>query len=293
MGRRRTQDGPTVPKHCTAEHVREHTNAAMWLLPTLQRIDGALSGRWAWWMECLLYGSIGDESIPQIAWHDSPSTSAHGNYPWCQSEVGSGPQILKQFTNVCQEARREGVQLLTLLHWFLYGLEPVGARERPNLPDRIEVLMYQDGVQALCRMMAVPGDWGAACTYELQQQGFKHTGWFPTPGSVTSMMVQMIIGEGDHRAKSVCDPCCGTGVMLLYASNHCLDLYGQDIDPLMIAWTRLQGYLFAPWMVYGDKTRIIEIREHRKATRCQPSDLRRVGPKQLRSRPKPKKIVKR
>ena len=263
--RRKKKVDPHHMKPTTAKHVREQTADSMWLLPHIQGIDTALTGRWVWWYERLMDGELADHQIPQIDLRPQPSTQNSTNYEArFKDVVGSGPDIKKQFINVINRARLEGVELRTLLDWFLFGLEPPGTLERPKLPDAVEVMLYQEGTQALCRMMGIPGDWAADIMCELIDGGKTGTAWFPTPGSLTQAMTQMtIMSDKDVRAKSVNDPCFGTGVMLLYASNHCLDLSGQDIDPLMVRWCKLQGYLFAPWMVYGDKTRIKEIRENR------------------------------
>ena len=38
--------------------------------------------------------------------------------------------------------------------------------------------------------------------------------------------------------------------MLLHASNFSLRLYGQDIDPLVVAVCKVNGALYAPWIVW-------------------------------------------
>jgi hypothetical protein len=55
--------------------------------------------------------------------------------------------------------------------------------------------------------------------------------------------------DGDAREKPVCDPCVGTGRMLLAASNYSYRLYGCDIDGTVIKATLINGYLYAPWLV--------------------------------------------
>ena len=72
---------------------------------------------------------------------------------------------------------------------------------------------------------------------------------FRPPHTLAERLVQMIIGIGDTdtRAMTVCDPCVGTGRLLLHASNYSLRLYGQDIDPTLCLATLVNGFLFAPW----------------------------------------------
>ena len=52
------------------------------------------------------------------------------------------------------------------------------------------------------------------------------------------------------RTLSVCDPCVGSGRMLLHASNLSLNLWGQDIDSLAIAMCKINGALYAPWLSF-------------------------------------------
>ena len=82
------------------------------------------------------------------------------------------------------------------------------------------------------------------------------TAFFPTPHSVVEAMTTMVMfdmrnREHDPRLASVCDPCVGTGRMLLHASNHSLVLHGCDIDPLVLLATRINGALYAPWLAFG------------------------------------------
>jgi len=63
-------------------------------------------------------------------------------------------------------------------------------------------------------------------------------------------MAQMVYGQGDQRATTVCDCCLGTGRMLLAASNYSMRLYGQDIDGLVLKIAKINGALYAPWLCW-------------------------------------------
>ena len=281
-------NNPTTPVKTTAEHVRKSTNQPGWLLPQIQVIDQVLSNRWMWWIDRLCDEKLGDHQIPQIDFQAFPARS-NTPYPLSDGlkrEIGHGSDIKKQFLKVVNQARLEGVHIGTLLQWFLHGLECNGKITRPNLSDDLEVLMYQDGIQSLVRMMGIPGDWAAEIMCEIFDGSKSGTAWFPTPGSLTKIMNQIIFSDSgkDTRAKSANDPCCGTGVMLLHASNHCLDLSGQDIDQTMCYWARLQGYLFVPWLVFGDKNTIKEIKENRQSTVYSKNVAKRKMPKRARKK---------
>ena len=56
--------------------------------------------------------------------------------------------------------------------------------------------------------------------------------------------------EQKKKRLSVCDPCCGAGVMLLYASNYSLNLYGVDISLLLTKIAQVNAFIYVPWMAY-------------------------------------------
>lgn len=287
----------TKPQACTAEHVREKTKQPGWLLPHVQMIDTLLSGRWEWWINRLLEGELDDHQIPQVPFQPFPSRINQTPYPVSgdiRREIGSGPEILKQFMSVLDHVRSiKGWSVNEVLRWFIYALDPDKNTIRPSgFDDETEIILYQDAVQSLVRMMGIPGDWAADIMFEVYGQGNSHTGWFPTPGSLCKLMGEMTFGMDeniDTRAHSAHDPCLGTGVTMLYASNYCLDLSGQDIDPTMVAWARIQMYLFAPWGIYGDKNRIKEIQLHR-AIKSQSKVHKQNGVKRPPTRKPPRKI---
>jgi hypothetical protein len=101
---------------------------------------------------------------------------------------------------------------------------------------------------ALDAMLLWPHDYFGALLAESTYG--KAQGFYPTPHNICEFMTQMLCHEKkDNRMETVCDPCVGTGRMLLHASNHSLMLYGMDIDPTLCKATLVNGYLYAPWLV--------------------------------------------
>jgi hypothetical protein len=95
-------------------------------------------------------------------------------------------------------------------------------------------------------------------------KGWNPTGFYPTPHSVVELMVRMTMHDAkeegrDLRTSTVGDPCVGSGRMLLHASNLSLRLYGQDLDPLAVTLCKLNGVLYAPWMVFPLPAAIVGI----------------------------------
>ena len=135
------------------------------------------------------------------------------------------------------------------LEWMLYGFGHAGQPEPPEEPggchgasDRLAQVLD------LALWQQAPYDYLGDL---LAQNSYgKGQGFFATPHSVAEFLTRMTLPESvDARAQTVCDPCVGTGRLLLHASNHSLRLYGMDIDPLLCLATLVNGYLYAPWLV--------------------------------------------
>lgn len=74
-------------------------------------------------------------------------------------------------------------------------------------------------------------------------------GFYPTPHHIASLLAGMLFsGTPEDLTREVVDPCVGTGRMLLHSSNHTVCLAGQDINPICVKATVVNGYLYAPWL---------------------------------------------
>ena len=67
--------------------------------------------------------------------------------------------------------------------------------------------------------------------------------------------------DGNLNQKAICDPCCGTGNFLLSLGAkgvNCLNLYGQDIDPISVYLCRINIALIEPQISATDlRSRIL------------------------------------
>lgn len=135
------------------------------------------------------------------------------------------------------------------LSWLLFGLGHKGQSEPPDEPAGCQGAsdrLYQ--VFSLDAMMLWPHDY-FGCLLAESSYG-KSQGFYPTPHHICEFMTQMVCDEKrDMRTETVCDPCVGTGRMVLHASNYSLRLYGMDIDGTLIKATLVNGYCYAPWLV--------------------------------------------
>lgn len=57
-------------------------------------------------------------------------------------------------------------------------------------------------------------------------------------------------------------------LMLLHASNFSLNLWGTDIDPLVIAACKINGVLYAPWLAFRFPAEIVPPPPTRSGTAC-------------------------
>ena len=214
-----------------------------WLLPALLRTDTLLHGRWDYLAECWEKGELPSAPIPHMHFLSTPDKATwkmltasldaipnHGHGGWAG---WSGSEYFRYF-----------------LEWTLHGLGHNGHKEAPKEPSGCEGASERLArVFDLALLQQNPydhfGDLLAENAYGKRQ------GFVPTPHTLAELMTQMTIGmsDVDTRALTVCDPCVGTGRLLLHASNYSLRLYGMDIDPLLCLAALVNGYLYAPWIV--------------------------------------------
>lgn len=90
----------------------------------------------------------------------------------------------------------------------------------------------------------------------------KSSGAYYTPEKVVGGLIDKLYeNDANLKAKTICDPCCGTGNFLLSLGVKGIDydnLYGQDIDPISVFLSRINIALMAPNMSALDiRSRII------------------------------------
>ena len=210
-----------------------------WMLPYLLAADDLTWKRWSHWYDLMLARAVMGDGIPQVQW------CSHGN-----------PAARKMLENTLDCITRHGnwkgwsswSYFNFLMDWLLYAFGHTGQKEEPKEPVGAEGAsgrLYQ--IFNLETLLAYPYDFFGDILAE-NQHG-RRAGFFPTPMNVVEAMVRITILDDDARTKTVCDPCVGTGRMLLAASNYSYRLYGADIDGTVIKAALVNGYLYAPWLV--------------------------------------------
>jgi hypothetical protein len=196
--------------------------------------------RWSYWARTIEAGKPLDEAIPKIDFDSRPN-----------------PETAKNITDCIQYMQSKGYSSeawMSFIEWLLWGF---GTTIQPEFPSKVteDVSWYWYKTFNLGLMMKHPCDHMAWGSCEINDMTKSHKGFFPTPGSVVKMMVEMQMTNAD-KTSTVCDPCLGTGIMLLYASNYSLRLYGQDISADMCKMATVNAWIYIPWLAYQADVRI-------------------------------------
>jgi hypothetical protein len=149
---------------------------------------------------------------------------------------------------------------LVLVRWLLHGF---GRRDLDEDVERIPADVRNVWYEQfdLSRLLRSPIDWSAhvlqgglpAMKSNGGHKWAKSTGFFATPMDICAMMTDMTfmgIDPEEAKVSTVCDPCCGTGSLLLTASNYSLRLYGQDIVNDLCLCAELNAWLWMPWLAF-------------------------------------------
>lgn len=218
-----------VMKEIKRTHDREG-----WLIPYLIMLDHKYFQRWDYWSKAVLLDKIPKDPIPVV--------------PFRASHVYQQKQVINNLNKCLSYAENRYTNPLNkFIDWILWGLNQ--GDSFPSIDEKTDDFWYRTFNLGL--FYEEPADHFAdiACEHCVG----KYSGYFPTPGPVTELMVRMNFGgepTHQHKRMSVCDPCCGTGVMLLYASNYSLNLYGIDINPLLTKIAKVNAYIYVPWLAY-------------------------------------------
>lgn len=217
-----------------------------WLLPLVQMCEMNIRGddsRWAYHLEILATGRLPDRPIPPLRFGDAPDLMMR------RSTVAKHLETWSKINGWDMGGWHDfGV----LLDWFLWGLSLSREKPRYHSAAAAEKLYRTVNVEHLLRC---PYDHFGQFISERKAGGFNPSAFFPTPHEVVECMVQVQFHDAaqegrDVRHLTVCDPCLGTGRMLLHASQFSLRLYGQEIDPVVLKCALINGALYAPWMAY-------------------------------------------
>ena len=219
-------------------------------------------GRLGWWAAADERGLPGP--IPAIMFRDASDNAVDPDLAEVSQAVAvkqyKGPPLsaqgaVKHLTTLIDRMGGSWAALDYLIRWLAWGLGVSGERERPPSASSWEPhgqswdeLLYRD--LHLGRLQSARADVLGCLLSEKHSKGWNPNGFYPTPMSVSNMMAQTVFNDTGDELSSICDPCVGTGRLLLASSNFSVNLYGADIDALMVDACSVNLALFAPWGVY-------------------------------------------
>jgi len=208
-----------------------------WLIPYLLGLDNMFYKRWEYWTRICLSDRLDPDPIPFV--HFQPSHTYQQK------------QVYKNITKCLDYTRSVSNPLEAFIDWLLWGFNQ--GEKFPAISDKEDDFWYRTFNMGLFYLE--PADhWGDLASEYIGRNNA--LGFFATPGSVVEMIVRMTFGgepKHEHKTMSVCDSCCGTGNMLLYASNYSFNLYGVDISHLLTKIAKVNGFIYVPWLVYKPK----------------------------------------
>ena len=217
------------------DEIRSTREKKGWLLPYLLKLDEIFFGRWEYWFNIIESDKIPKGTIPQI--------------PFKAAEEYTERLVQKNIRRCLDRGSRElSYSLGLFIDWIMWGLRR--GEEFPNVSEKLDDFWYRTFNLGL--FYKEPADHWGMIAMESMGKGNGH-GFFPTPASVVKMMTQMTFSgqpiEKQKRA-SMIDPCCGTGIMFLHASNLTLNIQGNDISPLLVKMAKINAFIYIPWLPY-------------------------------------------
>lgn len=218
--------------------VKSTRNRRGWLIKYLVGLDQLFYKRWQYWTRICQSDTLDNEPIPLIKFQCASA------YPQ--------RQVAKNLRQCLDYAPGLSHPLEALIDWILWGFNQ-GA-DFPAVDEQTDDYWYRTFNLGLFYLEPADHFGELAAEYLGRQNSL---GYYATPAAVVELLVSMTLGNEPslkQRTMSVCDPCCGTGGMLLYASNYSLNLYGVDISSLLTKIASVNGFIYVPWLVFRPKS---------------------------------------
>jgi len=236
-----------------------------WMLQYLLAGDPIFTaGRWDWWLSV---EGIPEGPIPYLGFvspsFDTEPVDLKDKIPVKFGRL-TPDGAYRHLRGLLDKMGDSWGSLRFLMEWLAYGLG-VEDEMPTGEPDESHEMLYREF--QLPRLQAARADVFGRLFSENIGGGWNPNAFFPTPANVIECMVQMTMHDGMDKIDSVCDPCCGTGRMLLHASNYSVNLWGMDIDRMCVLATKINAALFMPWLIAPKLDRGIQDPDETSKTR--------------------------
>ncbi len=205
-----------------------------WLLPyrIMAEAHPDVSPRYAYVIDTIDAGQLLDVPPPEIHFYGEFETA-----------VKPGMKQLTEMMKIVEYKSSSWNAFRDICEWLGYAF---GINKEPsNLDADVQEKLYR--LFDLGPWLTTPTDYLGQFLAETRGGGWNPNAFFPTPMPVCEMMARMTQSNTDFRTAAMLDPAVGTGRMLMVGSNFCLQLFGQDIDPLVVLISKINLALYAPW----------------------------------------------
>lgn len=194
-----------------------------------------IPARWDYWFRTMTAGRLLDEPIPQIHFTDG-------------GERSQGYKLVEGWIRLIDRyGGGWSSPMPVLLDWLLWGFGL--GREQPVLKYELQEQLYRN--VNLAPLLLEPQDYFGGWIAN-QKGNWNPHAFYPTALHLVELMAQMNFAGMDWRearTKTVCDPCMGSGRILIVSASYSLRLYGTDIDKEVLRAAKVNGVLYAPWLV--------------------------------------------
>lgn len=222
-----------------------------WLLPLLYRIDSLTNQRWQHWAKA---NQVLEKDLIYYCGHGLDNQFFQNalfvhTYPVLSFE--ENPKVSKYFWSIFDLIqKKKGMSLLPALEyfidWMLHGLGHELFKDRNNqhnIDPNLDWLLYQYVDVSI--IMAYPFDYfGLICPEIFSDKSNSELGYFPTPTSLSQMMIRLFFKENQITSATHSEPSAGTGTVPLLLSNH---IFCSDTIELQDTLTRCQLINFYFW----------------------------------------------
>jgi len=209
-----------------------------WLFPCLYQGSELFDKRWPWWSECLMNKKIEGE-LPRIDFNQNSSCTG----------VNETKKHIENILTKLELMVGCSSSIMTFVSWLLWGFGSPRIKEK-NWSDELSDYLYKEF--QLGKLQQHPYDYMAYFAQATRgtSRWSNPTAFFQTPPAVCEAMVKMHFLSNDiDITKSVCDPCAGTGTMLLHASNYSINIHAQEISYDLVCMLEVNAYLYMPWII--------------------------------------------
>ena len=211
-----------------------------WLLFQVWMLSGArgIHSRWIHYFETLAAGRLPDRPIPPLNFR--PAEDAKG-------------RILKALGKMVEKLGRDhgyGERALNvLIEWVAFALA-CDCDPEPDIPASTSRWLYE--TFDVSQLLSHPYDYLGDMLEQHRGKSKRFQGFFLTHERVCELMTELASADydGDLRLALVYEPAAGSSRQLLQFSELSHRLVGQDIDPVCVKISRINGTLYAPALAF-------------------------------------------